>query len=185
MKKVILGAATILLLITAAGFTAFAGTEGDRGPAGRPNMMERMHKPGKGMMAQRHRLLKELGELNLTGSQKEAIHGIGSSAMKAAVKKGADLKIARIELRDMLRRDPVEMASAEAKLRDIAALQTDLRLDRIRTWEEIKAQLTPEQRKQLMAKMKGHRHIGMRGRHRGGHQGMGLYPMMDEGMSEG
>ena len=45
--------------------------------------------------------------------------------------------------------DPVDMGKVEAKVREIERLRADSRLAAIRTDEQAKAQLTPEQREKL------------------------------------
>jgi len=76
--------------------------------------------------------------------------------------------VARIDLRDILHKDQVDMNAAETTLKKMASLQTDLRLSHIKAMEEIKTKLTPEQRKQFkeMREMgrtaKGMMHGGMR-----------------------
>jgi len=87
--------------------------------------------------------------LGLDEKQKEAVREIKSRVMKDTVRKRADLEVARIDLRDLLRKDQVDMTAVEATLAKMASLQTDIRLSHIKASQEIKTKLTPEQRKKF------------------------------------
>ncbi|MDA8388571.1 MAG: periplasmic heavy metal sensor [Nitrospiraceae bacterium] len=84
--------------------------------------------------------------LGLNEQQKDSIKKIGFGLMKEAVRKRADIAVARIELRELLQKDNVDMGAVGAKLKQIASLQTGLCMSRIKAMEEIKSKLTPEQR---------------------------------------
>jgi Spy/CpxP family protein refolding chaperone len=103
----------------------------------------------EGMMGAGHHTWKCLAHLGLDEKQKEAVREIKQRVMKATIRKKADQEIARIELKDLLEKDPVDMTAVEAKLKQIDAMRTDIQLSHIKAKEEIKAQLTPEQRKKM------------------------------------
>jgi Spy/CpxP family protein refolding chaperone len=92
---------------------------------------------------------KRLMELGLDEKQQAAIKEIQSSAMKDAIKKKAEIDVARIELMEVLDKDPVDIRAAEAMLRKIESLATDIHLSHIKEMEAIKAKLTPEQKKKF------------------------------------
>lgn len=92
---------------------------------------------------------KRLRDLGLDDKQREAIKEINNRMMKDAIRKGAELGITEIELKDILDKDSVDLDAAGTTLKKIESLKTDLRLARIRAMEEIKARLTPEQRKKF------------------------------------
>lgn len=100
-----------------------------------------------------HRLWQELKNIGLTDKQEKAIKEIGSRVKKETIKKAADLKVGKLELRDLLQSDSVDMKAVEAKLRQLATLKTDIILTRLGAFEEIKSQLTPEQKKKLKSEM--------------------------------
>ncbi len=87
--------------------------------------------------------------LGLDEKQKEAIKEIGNRAMKEMIKKKADVHIARIELKELLDEDSVNMKAVEAKLKQIETAKTEMRLSFIRTMEEAKSKLTAEQKKKF------------------------------------
>jgi Spy/CpxP family protein refolding chaperone len=92
---------------------------------------------------------KRLMDLGLDEKQKEAIKDINSRMVKSTIRKRADLEIARIELRDILDKDIVDLNVVEPQLKKIESLITDIHLMHIKAAEEIKAKLTPEQRKKF------------------------------------
>ncbi|MGD1074612.1 MAG: Spy/CpxP family protein refolding chaperone [Thermodesulfovibrionales bacterium] len=116
--------------------------------------MRGMHRHGMEMRGAEHRLWRHLRGLGLDEQQKAAIRDIVSRLVKDSIKKRADIQIARIELHDILGKDPVDMKAVEAKLQQIAATQTDLRLSHIKAREEIKAKMTPEQRAKFKENLK-------------------------------
>ena len=65
------------------------------------------------------------------------------------MKRDADLRVAEMDLETLRRADPVDLARVEAKVREIERARADLRVARIRTIEQGKAQLTAEQREKL------------------------------------
>jgi Spy/CpxP family protein refolding chaperone len=96
-----------------------------------------------------NRLGKALKQLDLTAEQKTAIHGIRSTLVKGMIQKRADLKIAKIDLRELLRKDSVDMGAVEAQVKKIEDLKTAMILNAIKSREEIKSKLTPNQRQKL------------------------------------
>jgi Spy/CpxP family protein refolding chaperone len=90
-----------------------------------------------------------LKRLDLTETQKASIHQIRISMMKDMIQKRADLKIAKLELREQLRKDSVEMSAVESQVKKLEGLKTAMMLNVIKAREEIKSTLTPDQRKKL------------------------------------
>ena len=115
-----------------------------------PAPSHRFEKGGAWMHHGRHdRLWKALKQLDLTADQKTAIHGIWSTLVKDMIQKRADVKIARIDLREQLHKDSVNMGAVETQVKKIEGLKTAMILNAIKSREEIKAKLTPDQRKKL------------------------------------
>ena len=101
-----------------------------------------------------HRMAYALKQLNLTDAQRAAIHQIRISTKKNMIQKRADLRIARIELGEQLRKDSVDMSAVEAQVRKIESARTAMKLDAIKARIEVKNTLTPEQRKKLAEVMR-------------------------------
>ncbi len=133
-------------------------------------MPQACHGPRDGWHGKRHemrgRMRHALAQLDLTDTQKAAIHQIRLSTKKGMIQKRADLKIARLELREKLRSDKVEMGSVESQVKKVEGLRTSMMLDRIKAFEQIKSTLTPEQRKKFADIMQDFRMRGFHGESR-------------------
>lgn len=156
MRHVWIGLA--LLLLVGAGSSAFAHQEGVAGESRHGGMG--MMGPGMmgGMMgsqpSQAERPLISLAlrhkeQLGLSPDQVKALESFRAEFQKEATRRSAEIQVAEQELAELLREEPVDLAKVEAKIRQIATVQAELRLARIRTLEKGKAVLTLEQRKKL------------------------------------
>ena len=94
-----------------------------------------------------HLMWEHLTGLGLDEKQREAIKEIKSRVIKEAIRKRADERIAGIELKDLLDKDPVDMKVVEAKLKQIEIIKTEMHIALIMATEEVKSKLAPEQRK--------------------------------------
>ncbi len=109
-----------------------------------------------GMRRHGHCIWRSLMGLGLDENQKETLREIRSRVMKDTIRKMADLRISRIELKDILGKDPVDITSAETKLKQMETMKTDMRLTHLKAMEEVKAKLTPEQREKFKKDLKWH-----------------------------
>jgi Spy/CpxP family protein refolding chaperone len=123
-------------------------------------------------------LCGHLMALGLDEKQKEAITGIRNRLMKEMIRKQADRAIAKVELKELLDKDPVDMKAVETKLKQLETVQTDIHLSHIRTKEEIKSKLTPEQKKRFKEIMEMHPMKGKMGMMHG--EGCGMMHHGDE-----
>lgn len=96
-----------------------------------------------------HFLWHKLMELGLSDKQIDAIKTIRIWVEKDTIKKRAELELARVDLRELLCKDQVDMNASEASLKKVESLRTDLKFNHIKVIEEIKATLTLEQRRKL------------------------------------
>jgi Spy/CpxP family protein refolding chaperone len=99
--------------------------------------------------------LSHRAELALTPQQVDALERLRTSFQREAIKRDADLRVAEMDLAALRRVEPVDLGQVEAKVREIERLKADLRVARIRTIEQGRAQLTPEQREKLRALVGG------------------------------
>ena len=106
----------------------------------------RMHEM---MMHEDAPMWRHLTALGLDEKQKAEVKEIRNRVMKETTRKRADERIAGIELGELLDKDPVDMKTVETKLKQVEALRTDIRLSHIQAMEEVKAKLTPEQKKKF------------------------------------
>ena len=88
-------------------------------------------------------------ELGLSAAQIESLERLRAEFQRDAIRRDADLRVAEMDLAALLRTDTVDLAAAEAKVREIERLRAEARLARIRAIEEGKMQLTVEQRAKL------------------------------------
>lgn len=184
MRKLFLTGGVFLL---AMGLAVNSGAaEGEKGVAPRGGMYK--HEGGCGCVgAHGPMLFKKLG---LDEKQKEALRDIRLRTMKETVKKKADLKLAKIELMQILSKDPIDMAAVGAAVKKIEGLKADMKMTRIKEFEEIKSNLNAEQKKQftsvvvhMMMKRQMMRRCGchMHGKHMHGHGHMHGNPMHGHG----
>jgi Spy/CpxP family protein refolding chaperone len=162
-----------------------------RGPAGMMGsgtmgMMEGGGMGGHTGMMEPGPMLRMLkAELALSEGQETQLKDILYQAAKAHIKQRADVRVAELELQQLLDADAVDMGTVEAKLKAIEGLRTALRLNLIQVHEQAKGVLSPEQRQKLD---RIHDRLpGMHGMMGGG--GMGrmemMGPQMRSGMSTG
>jgi Spy/CpxP family protein refolding chaperone len=124
-------------------------------------MMQGRGMMGRGMMRgemmgrHQHMMHMCLQHLDLDAKQKQEIEGIRMATMKKVIRKRADMQIARLELRDLLSKDPVDMKAVAAKVKEIEGLRADIHLALITARVEVKSKLTPQQRQKMMDMMGG------------------------------
>ena len=94
-------------------------------------------------------MLDHRTDLALTPIQVQELERIRSDFQKEAIKLDADQRVAEMDLAELLRADPVDLARVEAKIREVERLKADFRVGRVRAIERGKAQLTAEQRAKL------------------------------------
>jgi len=97
--------------------------------------------------------MEKLKALGLDDKQKEAVEAIHFRTKKEMVRKRADVQVAEIELKEILSKDPVDLQAAEAAVKKIEGLKSEMRMLHIKAMEEIKANLTPEQKKKFVSMM--------------------------------
>jgi Spy/CpxP family protein refolding chaperone len=139
--------AAILAAVSIIAFAALASGEmGGRGMG--PGMMYGCGMDGM-MMGAGHDMTEHLMGLNLDDQQKAFMREIKSRMMKETIRRKADMRIAQIELKDLLMQDTVDMKAVEAKVKQLEAMRTEMQLSHIKAMEECKAKLTPEQLKKF------------------------------------
>lgn len=89
--------------------------------------------------------------LGLTDDQVIKIKDIFSEGGKARIQARAEIRVARLEMRQLMRNDNVDRAAVDRKIKEISSLREKLMRNRIETRLKIRAVLTPEQRKKARA----------------------------------
>jgi hypothetical protein len=156
MKRLGIVAAVLAVVLTAlAGAGLVRAGQGDRdAPRSHDSMTEMMRGMGMGARAEmlgRERPLVSLAlrhrqELGLSAEQVKTLEGLAEQFQKDAEARVSQIKTAEGELAALLKKEPV---GVETKVRSIETLRADLRIARIRTIEQGRAALTPEQRTKL------------------------------------
>ena len=135
-------------MLAAAGVASAAGPEGGpEGPQGR--------RPG--MMMERLR-----SEVGLSDSQIEQLKKIHMDERKAAIRRHADLQIARIELRDLMAATSPDKAAVDAKVKQISDLQAANLRARVDGRMAARKVMTPEQLEKAKQLRMQHRERGPR-----------------------
>jgi len=94
-------------------------------------------------------------DLSLTPAQIQILDRLRGDHQRQTELKGAELQRIEQELQQLFGREPLDLAQVEARMRKMEALRTDLRMSRIRTIEQGKAVLTPEQWRNLQPVLRG------------------------------
>jgi Spy/CpxP family protein refolding chaperone len=94
-------------------------------------------------------MLRNRDKLGLSDDQVKKLEQLRSDFEKETVRNDADVRVAEIDLNNLLQAANVDLTKVEAKIRDIERLRADLRIARVRAVEKGKALLTAEQRKKL------------------------------------
>ena len=103
-------------------------------------------------------------DLGLSTTQVQNLQKLNADSRRDAIKRQADLKLARVDLGTLMMPDPADpnrardMAKIEAKVRDIEKLRADGKIAQIRAMEQSRQVLTPEQREKLRSLLAERRH---------------------------
>jgi len=106
-----------------------------------------------------------LKELKLSDDQMKAIETISSEHRKFRIKKEADIQLARIDLGEILRKGN-DFNAARTKVKEISAMQLDMKLAAIELREKIFNTLTKEQQEKLPKIKAAQRERWMEKRHK-------------------
>jgi Spy/CpxP family protein refolding chaperone len=147
MKKLVLFALVVLMVM---GLAVNSGAVEKAKSDGQCSGMHMMHGDDGGCgcsgASSPFAMFKKLG---LDDKQKEAVREIRLSTKKEIIKKKADVELAKIELREILTKDSVDLAAAEAAVKKVESLKADIKILLIKSGEEIKSKLNAEQKKQF------------------------------------
>lgn len=97
--------------------------------------------------------LAHRAELGLSAGQVASLERLRNDYQREAVRRDADLRIAEMDLASLRGIEPLDLTQVEARVREAERLRADMRMARIRTIEQGKALLTPDQRETLRGLM--------------------------------
>lgn len=100
-------------------------------------------------------MLHHRAELGLSPEQVARLETIRGDFAREAIRRGADIRIAELDLATLLEQDPVDLAKVETKTREVAQIRADLQVARFRAVEQGKTVLTAEQRTRLQTMLNG------------------------------
>ena len=122
--------------------------------------------------------LRRQKELGLSPAQVDTLRKLMIDSERAAIKRKADVQLARLDLRTLMMPDPTDpnkprdLSKIEAKVREIEKLRADGSIARIRSMEQSRQTLTPEQREKLRAMFTARWQRGPQGPRPGAGRGM-------------
>ncbi|HAX61572.1 MAG TPA: hypothetical protein DCX95_03295 [Elusimicrobia bacterium] len=132
-------------LMLGAGFIFSEPPSGKGTPAGKGNPAENR---GEDVGNVREYLnIRE--ELNLTDEQVKALEKIRTDYRRDAIQRQADVKLARMDLREILRQDKPDYAAAKSKTKQVSELQLASKLAMIDAMEKGYNVLTKAQQEKL------------------------------------
>jgi len=94
-------------------------------------------------------MLRNREKLDLSAAQVKNLEQLRNDFQKESIRKDADLRVAEMDLGNLLNGEKADMAKVEAKVREFERMRGELRIARIRTIEKGREQLTADQRKKL------------------------------------
>jgi len=161
MKRLLVFSFSVVFLMGWLGFSDAAMCDKCRGAGGHEMGRERVMAGER--QGGRHSILAMIASLGLDDKQKEDIKAIHFKCKKEVIKKKADLAVGEIELKEIRGKEPVDMSAAEAKIKEIEGIKASIRILHMKSMEEIKSKLTPEQRKKisLLVEMRQMGRMGM------------------------
>ena len=159
MKRAVMTTFVLVLYLVLGSNYAHAQSMETSGPAVQqaPSMSEdRSQRAMEGIgvspqdvLERRHHFMQIMMDLGLNDKQMEEVHNIVDSAAKDLIKKGADIFVARIDMEDIIHREPIDLKAAESKLKQIEAMKTETFMMRLKAFEQIQSVLTADQRNKL------------------------------------
>ena len=83
--------------------------------------------------------------MNLEDEQVKSLKALSLNSQKGAIRKGADLSIARLELNALLGQEEIDFEQAQQKVKEVANLEAELQIAQIEASIQAKDVLTDEQ----------------------------------------
>ena len=105
--------------------------------------------PAAGLRMRRAMLAMRLARLDLSDEQRGRLAAIRDHQQRKAIQARADLAIARLDLRALLRADNPQGTAIDAQIDRLARMRAELAKSRVAAMLEGRSVLTPEQRQQL------------------------------------
>lgn len=165
MKKVMAFILLAAFLLTAAAFAQEAGNPDNmameiakakqpqaqmKNPMQTQQRIMKMHEQLKKQLMNSYFLLPVLQKkLNLTDAQIDKLEQMKADNQKKMIDKRAEVQKLNVDLRMAMRNMNMDMAKVEGIVRKISGIQTDMKLTRLKSFEQAKSVLTAEQKATL------------------------------------
>lgn len=94
-------------------------------------------------------MLRNREKLGLSGDQVAKLEQLRADFEKESIRNDADIRVAEIDLTNLLQSQNGDLAKIEGKIRDIERLRADLRIARVRTVEKARSVLTASQKRKF------------------------------------
>ena len=150
------------------GALAFDDQEGHGDGAKHVRRMEIGGARGRGMMMRRG-LAMRFAALDLTDAQRDKLRDIHEAAARKSVQRRADLQLAHMDLRKLMRAESPSVSAVSTQIDKISRLQADGMKAHFDTFMQARAVLTPEQQKKLRSEPGPMKMRMEHGGHDGGH----------------
>ena len=150
------------------GALAFDDEDGHGDGAKHMRGMESGGPRGRGMMMRRG-LAMRFAALDLTDAQRDKLRDIHEAAARKSVQRRADLQLARMDLRKLMRAESPSASAVNTQIDKISRLQADGMKAHFDTFMQARAVLTPEQQKKLRSEPGPMKMQMEHGGHDGGH----------------
>jgi Spy/CpxP family protein refolding chaperone len=108
------------------------------------------HRHGRGAHVGDH-LQRQLQQLDLNESQQNTVQTLLRTHAKERIRLQAEIDTMRVDLRQQLRADAIDLNSVKPTLQAIAAKEVDLQMARLTLMRDIRQVLTPDQQKKLQS----------------------------------
>ena len=99
--------------------------------------------------------MRHAEQLGLSDEQKAQLKGIFVSHRKDMIQKHADVKVAQVELKELMTQDPPEFDKAKKKVSQISKMRGEIAEDRLDVLQKARDLLTTEQIEKLKSLKKG------------------------------
>jgi Spy/CpxP family protein refolding chaperone len=94
-------------------------------------------------------------ELHLTSQQREKIATIRERQARKAIEQRAQVQVAMLDLRKLIRSERPDRAAIERQIDEVARLKAELRKSQVETLLDVRALLTPEQQTKFRERRMG------------------------------
>jgi Spy/CpxP family protein refolding chaperone len=119
------------------------------GPGGGMGHMGHMGGMGRGPGMRRGGMAHAFAMLELTDDQREKIAAVHEKQQRKNIQARADLEVARMDLRDLVKAEKPNTTAINTQIDKIARMQAEQRKGQVGALLEARALLTPEQQKKL------------------------------------